>query len=232
VSHPGRPLVGYGRDPQIFVWAFAWWPHAIGSWQNPIVSHVIYAPHGIDLAEYPVGDGRGGYALFLGRMAPAKGVDVAARVARRAGVRLVIAARCGAAEELDYFHDQVEPLLGGGVDFVEEVGGADKLALLGGATCLLNPIAWPEPFGLVMLEALACGTPVVATRRGAAPEIVEDGVSGYLRDDEEGLLAALEGVGRLERAACRERAARFSLEAMVEGHLAVYREVLSGLRAG
>ena len=115
--------------------------------------------HGVDVERFPVGSGRGGYALFLGRVHPDKGVHVAVRVARAAGVRLKIAAKMNEIHELRHFQQQVAPLLGGGVEFVGEVGGADKLSLLADATCLLNPIGWPEPFGMVMIEALACGTP-------------------------------------------------------------------------
>ncbi len=179
--------------------------------------------HGVDLRRVPVGTGSGGYALFLGRMSPDKGVDTAVRVARRAGMPLRIAAKCAEPAELAYFHERVEPLLGGDIEFVGEVGGAEKLALLGGATCLLNPIAWPEPFGMVMIEALAAGTPVVATPCGSAPELVDDGVTGFVRADEAGLAAALGAVAGLDRSACRKAAEeRFSAERMVADHLAVY----------
>src|SRR5579875_2051460 len=140
-------------------------------------------------------------------MVPEKGVHVAARVARAAGTPLVIAAKMSEPAEIDYFHQQVEPLLGGGVEYVGEVGGADKLELLADAVCLLNPIAWPEPFGMVMVEAAACGTPVVATPAGAAPEIVIDELSGFICADEPSLIEALNRVGDLERDLCRQMVA-------------------------
>ncbi len=182
--------------------------------------------HGVDVGRVPVGSGSGDYALFLGRMSPDKGVDAAVRVARAAGMPLRIAAKCAEPAELAYFHERVEPLLGGDVVFVGEVDGAEKLALLGEATCLLNPIAWPEPFGMVMIEALAAGTPVVATPCGAAPELVADGVTGFVRADEAGLAAALRAVAGLDRSACRSAAEEhFSAERMVADHLAVYEAV-------
>jgi len=136
--------------------------------------------HGLDPKRFTVGPGTGGYGLFLGRMTPDKGLHTAARVARAAGMPLRIAAKMSETAERDYFSERVKPLLGADIEYLGEVGGADKLQLLGEATCLLNPIAWPEPFGMVMIEALASGTPVVTTISGAAPEIVTDGVTGYL----------------------------------------------------
>ena len=187
--------------------------------------------HGVDVDAFPLGDGDGGYALFLGRMSPDKGVDVAARVARAAGVPLKIAAKMAEPPEAAYFRDRVEPLLGEGVEYVGEVGFAAKLELLAGASCLLNPIQWPEPFGMVMIEALACGTPVVATPQGSVPEIVDDGVTGFIRAREDGLAEALRRVGELDRTVCREVAAeRFSAHRMVSDHLELYRAVAGGLR--
>jgi glycosyltransferase involved in cell wall biosynthesis len=179
--------------------------------------------HGVDLDAFPVGSGRGGYALFLGRMNPDKGVDTAVRVARSAAIPLRIAAKMRERAEHDYFEGCVRPLLGGDIEYVGEVGADDKRALLADATCLLNPIAWPEPFGMVMIEALASGTPVVATPCGAAPEIVDDGVTGFLRSGEGALAEALGRVATLDRSACRAAAeARFSVERSAKAHVAVY----------
>jgi glycosyltransferase involved in cell wall biosynthesis len=189
------------------------------------VAAVIH--HGVDLDRFPAGAGDGGYALFLGRMNPDKGVDTAARVARSAGVPLRIAAKMREPAERDYFDQRVRPLLGGDIEYVGEVGGADKLELLAGAVCLLNPIAWPEPFGMVMIEALACGTPVVATPCGAAPEIVDDGVTGYLRPDQAALAAVLAQAAELDRDACRRAVKeRFSAVRLVEDHLALYQRAV------
>lgn len=185
------------------------------------VAAVIH--HGVDLEHYSLGPGGGGYALFLGRMNPDKGVDHAIRVAKKAGMPLRIAAKMREPEERAYYDAAVAPLLGDGVDYIGEVGGAEKLELLRNATCLLNPIAWAEPFGMVMIEALATGTPVVATPHGSAPEIVDDGLTGFLRSDDDGLVAALGAVADLDRAGCRRAAEkRFSIQRMAEEHVAFY----------
>ncbi|MGI8661933.1 MAG: glycosyltransferase family 4 protein [Acidimicrobiales bacterium] len=190
------------------------------------VAAVIH--HGIDVDAVPFGAGDGGYALSLGRMCEDKGVHVAARIARDVGMPLLIAAKLRDPKEHIYFNEQVAPLLGGGVEFVGEVGGAAKTRLLAGAGCLLNPLSWPEPFGMVMIEALACGTPVVSTPVGSVPEIVDDGITGFLRATEDELAAALLKVDDLDRAACRSAAReRFSTDRMVAAHVALYESIIT-----
>jgi glycosyltransferase involved in cell wall biosynthesis len=189
------------------------------------VRHVIH--HGLDTDAVPVGAGRSGYAVFLGRMDPSKGVDRAIDVARRAQMPLKIAAKMREADEIEYFEHCVKPLLGPAVEYVGEIGPEDKYALLGGATCLLNPIAWAEPFGMVMIEALACGTPVVATPHGAVPELIDDGVTGYVRHDRRGLVRALRDVADLDRGKCRIVAEqRFSMQRMAADHAEAYRALV------
>jgi glycosyltransferase involved in cell wall biosynthesis len=186
----------------------------------PIAAVIL---HGIDTGRVPVGAGDGGYVAFLGRMAPEKGVHVAIEAAQRAGVPLRIAAKCREPLEQEYFDAAVRPWLGPGVEFLGEVGEADKHALLGGALALVNPIAWPEPYGLVMAEALACGTPVIARPHGAAPELVRDGVTGFVCDDVEAVAAAIGAAATLSRAACRHDAeVRLSADRMVADHEALY----------
>ncbi|HEX2075905.1 MAG TPA: glycosyltransferase family 4 protein [Geodermatophilus sp.] len=188
--------------------------------------------HGLDVDAVPVGPGSGGYVCFLGRMSPDKGVREAILIARSAGMPLKIAARIRPGSEQQYFEECIRPLLGGEVEFLGEAGAAAKYELLGDAVALLNPIRWCEPFGLVMIESLAAGTPVVATPRGSAPEIVEDGVTGFLRELAH-LPDALLRVAELDRAACRAAAeTRFSAERMVAEHLALYREVVAGREQG
>jgi glycosyltransferase involved in cell wall biosynthesis len=185
--------------------------------------------HGVDPGEFPVGRGDGGYFMYLGRMAEDKGVRAAALVARRAGVPLMIAAKNREPAEREYFEREVRPLLGEGVVYLGEIGGAEKLELLGGARALLNPIEWPEPFGLVMIEALACGTPVLAFPNGSAPEIVEPGVTGFLCRDASELEAALGRVDELDRGACRRAVERsFSATRMVQEHLDLFTRLLAG----
>jgi len=201
--------------------------HASTAVDTPIAA-VIH--HGLEVDQFALGGG-GEHAVFLGRMHPDKGVDAACRIARAAGVPLVIAAKMSEAHEVAYFDDAVVPLLGGDIQYIGEVDVSEKSALLGGASCLLNPIRWPEPFGMVMIEALACGTPVVARRCGSIPEIVEHGVTGFVGDDDEELVAGLSRVAELDRGACRRAAElRFSAARFVEDHLALYARVALGHR--
>lgn len=191
------------------------------------VARVIH--HGIDPDAFPFGAGDGGYLLFLGRMSPDKGVDRAICVARAAGRPLLIAAKMREAAEVAYFEEQVEPMLGGDVEYLGEVDAAGRLALLQGARALVNPIQWPEPFGLVMIEALATGTPVISSPRGAAPEIVEDGRTGFLCAGVDEMVRAVGRVDSLRRLDCRHAAvARFSTGRMVRDHIAFYSDVLAG----
>jgi glycosyltransferase involved in cell wall biosynthesis len=166
-------------------------------------------------------------------MHPDKGVDVAARVARAAGLPLRIAAKMREPAEREWFETAVKPLLGEDVTYVGEAGRAEALALLQGASALLNPIQWCEPFGLVMVEALAAGTPVLAFPNGAAPEIIEDGVTGYLCSDEHEMVARVPDTLTLDRGACREAVlSRFSTARMVEDHLAMYELAIRSLEQG
>jgi glycosyltransferase involved in cell wall biosynthesis len=183
--------------------------------------------HGLDVASFPPGEGRGGYVLFLGRMSPEKGAHRAIAVARAAGRPIVLAAKMWEPAEHRYFTEVVEPLLGEDAVYIGEVGGQHKLELLGAAEALVNPIRWPEPFGLVMIEALACGTPVLAFPEGAAPEIVDHGRTGFLCTDENEMASMVDHVRDLDRRACRNAVAtRFSASRMVEDHLALYRRLL------
>ena len=203
--------------------------HASTAKDTPIAA-VIH--HGLDVEPIEPGAG-GGPAVFLGRMHPDKAVHIAARIARRAGMPLRIAAKMSEPHEEAYFKDKVEPELGGDVEYIGEVGGQDKIELLQSATCMLNPIAWHEPFGMVMIEAMACGTPVVGTPMGSAPELVDDGVTGFLRDNEEDLAEALSRVDELDRATCRRIAEeRFSIERMTRDHLEFYESVIANHRRG
>jgi glycosyltransferase involved in cell wall biosynthesis len=199
--------------------------HHQASTAGPVpIARVIH--HGVDLDRFPFGEGDGGYALFLGRMTPEKGVHTAVRVARAAGIPLRIAGKMHEAAEHAYFAERVKPLLGGDVEYIGEVGGDVKLRLLSGAACLLNPIEWPEPFGMVMIEALACGTPVIATPRGAAQEIVNEGVTGFLAEDIDALASAIARVGDVDRHACRRAAQeRFSMTRFAEDHLKLYEQM-------
>jgi len=183
--------------------------------------------HGIDPASFPVGLGDGGYVAFVGRMSSCKGVDIAARAARAAGVPLLIAAKMREPDEVAYFDRAVRPLLGHDVEYLGELGAVDKLELLCGARALVNPVRWHEPFGMVMIEALACGTPVIASPHGSAPEIVDAGRTGFLAATPSALVSALQLTDSLDRLACRQSVEQhFSTERMVADHLALYHRVL------
>ncbi len=182
--------------------------------------------HGLPTGLLPFQPKPGGYLAFLGRISPEKRPDRAIRIARRAGMPLRIAAKI---ENLDraYYDSVVKPLLDGNdVEFVGEIGERDKAQFLGNAAALLFPIDWPEPFGLVMIESLACGTPVIAFPGGSVPEIVADGVTGYLVNSEEEAVAALARLDRIDRSACRrDFEERFSARRMARDYLRLYREV-------
>jgi glycosyltransferase involved in cell wall biosynthesis len=188
--------------------------------------------HGVEPEVFPVGDGAGGYLCWLGRMASYKGAREAVEIARRAGTPLLLAGKIEHEDEIEYFRDQVEPLLGGNIEYVGEISPGERAAFLGDAVALLNPITWSEPFGLSMVEALACGTPVVAFPRGSVPEIVDDGVTGLLCRDADDMVERLPEVGSLDRAACRKAVEeRFSADRMVDEHVALYRALLEARRS-
>lgn len=188
--------------------------------------------HGIDLEELTFNGEPDDYLVFLGRMSPEKGLDTAIRVAQRAGRRLKIAARppleFGDSPDIrrdrEYFTRCVQPLLDTpGVELLGELGGQARNDLLRNAAGLLFPIRWPEPFGLVMVEALACGTPVLACERGSVPEIISDGDTGFVCTDEDGLVDAVGRLGEIDRRLCRIGVeVRFSPARMAEDYERIY----------
>ena len=183
--------------------------------------------HGLDVEQYPYEPKSSSYLLFLGRMHPDKGLHDAIAAARRAKVPLVIAAKMRDRLEHEYFTSEVRPHLGPNVEYVGEASLGRKVELLRHARALVFPVQWAEPFGLVMIEALACGTPVLAYPNGAVPEVVEHGVTGFLVRDIDGLVGAISRVGDLDRAGCRASVEhRFSAIHMVENHLRYFSEVV------
>jgi glycosyltransferase involved in cell wall biosynthesis len=186
----------------------------------------------VDIAALPPsdGDGKEGYLLCLARVSPEKGQHVAIDVAAQTGCPLVLAGKVQENPEGEqYYEEYVRPAVErGAVNYIENVGGAEKAALIANARALIAPLQWDEPFGLMMAEALAAGTPVIATPRGAAPEIVEDGVTGFLADDVDGLADAVRHADEIDPAACTARAvAMFSEDAMTDGYIDIYRRVLA-----
>ena len=183
--------------------------------------------HGIDLDAFTVGNGGGGYLLFLGRIHPDKGAHTAIDVARRAGMPLVMA---GIVQDEGYFHELVEPHIDGErVRFLGPVGPAERDRLLGGAAALLHLIAFEEPFGLSVVESLATGTPVIATPLGSLPELVRHGTTGFLVNGVDDAVAAVGAILTLDRSACRHDAeTRFSDDRMVDDYEALFRRVVNG----
>ena len=188
--------------------------------------------HGLPLDLHRCGDGGGGYLAFLGRISPEKGVSEAIAIARQTGMPLQIAAKIDPNVDGDraYFEYVVRPALNdAAIEFVGEIGEADKGPFLGDAMALLFPISWPEPFGLVMIEAMATGTPVIAFSRGSVPEVIENGATGFIVDDVAGAAAAVSKAGALSRSAIRRRfEVRFSAERMARDYLALYERILAG----
>ena len=168
----------------------------------------------------------GKYLAFVGRVSPEKQLHTAISIAHRAGVPLKIAAKIDKRDK-DYYEQVVRPLLAGtDVEFLGEIGSRDKDELLGNALGLLLPINWPEPFGLVMIEAIACGTPVIAFNRGSVPEVLDNGVTGYIVDNEDQAVQAVQRLGRLNRRQCRRAfEQRFSAARMAADYLAVYQRL-------
>jgi glycosyltransferase involved in cell wall biosynthesis len=179
--------------------------------------------HGLPETLLGEGSGSGGYLAFLGRISPEKDPVAAIRIAKRSGIPLKIAAKVDRVDEA-YFQEVVEPLLDDPlVEFIGEIDEQRKSAFLGGARALLFPIDWPEPFGLVMIEAMACGTPVIAFDRASVPEIVENGVTGFIVRDETGAMMALEQLESLDRRNIRRRfEQRFTSRRMARDYLALY----------
>lgn len=168
------------------------------------------------------------YFAFLGRIAPEKRVDRAIYIAQHCGVPLKIAAKVDKADH-EYFDEQIFPLIKSAtnVEYIGEISDKEKSDYLSGAIALLVPLDWPEPFGLVMIEAMACGTPVIAFNRGSVPEIVEDGVTGFIVEDENGAIGAVDRLDQLSRATIRkEFERRFTARRMAQDYLSVYRNLI------
>jgi glycosyltransferase involved in cell wall biosynthesis len=212
-GYPDVPLVSISDRQRAPFGDTVWW------------AGTVY--HGIPTAAYPFFATPGEYLAFVGRVSPEKGLAVAIRVAERAGLPLRIGAKVDAVDQ-PYFDAVIRPLLESPmVEFLGELDEASKVDVVGHARALLFPIDWPEPFGLVMIESMACGTPVIARPCGAVPEVVVDGVTGLLGSRLEDLVQAAVSVDRLDRRACRAHVeAKFSVGAMADRYDAVYRQLL------
>ena len=209
---PMMPLVSISNAQRVSVpWA---------TWHGTVY-------HGLPEGLYAQGRGDGGYLAFIGRISPEKGLDKAIKIAHKAGIPLRIAAKVDKAD-LDYYNSKIKRLLKtAGVEFIGEIGEREKGQFLGRALALLFPIDWPEPFGLVMIEAMANGTPVVAFRRGSVPEIIDTGVTGFIVDSVDEAVAAVPRSVALDRRTIRHRfEERFSAERMARDYVERYRDVL------
>ena len=191
--------------------------------------------HGLDPRQHPLGAGDGGYAAFLGRLSPCKGPDVAVAAAAAAGVPLRLAGLVHAVDAAPEWEAELERALRRhpAARHVGPVEGEAKMRLLGGARALLMPLRWEEPFGLVMIEAMLCGTPVIAFPRGAAPEVIDEGLTGFLVRDQHEMAGALAQLDGFDRRACQRRArARFAARRMVRDYERVYATAIAAARLG
>jgi len=193
----------------------------------PHANFVATIQHGIPADLHRPSFEQGRYLAFLGRISPEKRPDRAIRIARAAGIPLKIAAKIDRVDE-DYFRSEILPLIDDpAVEFIGEINEHEKTQFLGGAAALLFPVDWPEPFGLVMIEAMACGTPVLAFRCGSVPEVIEDGVTGKVVDTEEEAIAALPAILSYDRRAVRQRfEVGFTATRMADDYVSTYRHLL------
>jgi glycosyltransferase involved in cell wall biosynthesis len=194
--------------------------------RSPDLDYLATVHHGIDLTGLPVSLDAGDDLILFGRIHPDKGTDLAVEIARRAGRRLII---CGIVQDREFFASRVEPLIDGDrVVYLGSVGPADRGRILGSGAALLHPIRFAEPFGLSVVESMACGTPVIAYRKGSMPEVVDEGVTGRLVANEDEAVAAVASIGGIDRRACARRAReRFSADRMVDDYLTIYRKIVS-----
>ncbi|MGF6367591.1 glycosyltransferase involved in cell wall biosynthesis [Paraburkholderia sp. RAU6.4a] len=213
----------FARVPVVSISVSQRRPVSWANWQGTV-------HHGLPLDQFEFQPMAGSYLLFLGRMMPEKRPDLAIEIARRSGLPLKIAAKIHPGER-DYFRERIDPLLrrsGAFTEYLGEVGGLARRQLIENARALLLPIEWDEPFGMVMIEAMACGTPVIAFRRGAVPELIEDGVSGLIVDNVDEAVQAVARIDSIERGACRrafER--RFTAARMTDDYLTIYDALLA-----
>jgi glycosyltransferase involved in cell wall biosynthesis len=194
--------------------------------KSPELDYIATIHHGIDVTQFPFSGAKGKYLLFFGRIHPHKGVYEAIQVAKRAGIKLVIA---GIIQDQRYFATRVEPHIDGtSVEYLGSVGPDRRAEVLGGAIALLHLISFDEPFGLSLVESMACGTPVIAFRRGSMPEIIRDGETGYIVEGIDGAVNAVATITSINRSGCRaDVEERFTSTRMARDYVRVYQEILN-----
>jgi glycosyltransferase involved in cell wall biosynthesis len=195
-------------------------PLAFANWQRTIY-------HGLPRELYPFHEKPEPYLAFLGRISPEKGLDQAIEIAKKSNMALRIAAKVDEVD-IDYFIRSAQPIMNDPmIEFIGEIGEKDKAEFLGNATALIFPIVWPEPFGLVMIESMSCGTPVIAYGNGSVPEIIKNGVNGYIVENQEQAVAAVQKIPELDRKQCRDDfIERFSVERMASDYVELYEHIL------
>lgn len=194
--------------------------------KSPQLHYAATIHHGIDITQFPFTSTRGNYLLFFGRIHPHKGALEAIQVAKRVGIKLVLA---GIIQDQDYFATKVEPYIDGTtVEYIGSVGPDQRAKVLGGALALLHLISFDEPFGLSLVESMACGTPVIAFGRGSMPELIRPGITGYIVDDVDGAISAVAKIDAIDRSACRSDVEeRFTSTRMARDYLRVYESILT-----
>jgi glycosyltransferase involved in cell wall biosynthesis len=198
---------------------------------RPNLNWIANCPNALDFSVYPCKPHRGEYLLFLGRLSPDKGAHRAVAVAMETGLPLKLAGKLQETKEREYFHELVEPHLVDGIEYLGEVTHGEKVELLQNARATLFPIEWEEPFGLVMIESMACGTPVIATRWGAVPEVIVDGRSGIIVDNYRQMAGALDRADELDPLELRRYVEEeFSPERMVRDYVAAYEAAIASTR--
>lgn len=185
-------------------------------------------PNAIKISDYPFSESGGDYLLFVGRMSEEKGAHIAVSVAKKLGKKLIMIGKCSEDHEQDYFNSKVRPNMTKNTEFYGEVDQATKLELYRSAECLLFPVQWPEPFGLVMIESMACGTPVVAINNGAVPEVVKHNHTGYIVDNEMEMVEAAKSIDKIDRANCRDLVIQeYNEELFIDRHERAYKAAIA-----
>ncbi len=192
----------------------------------PNLNHAGTVYNGLPMEHYPFGEAMGEYLLFVGRISQEKGVHHAIEVAQQLDLPLIIAAKVDKAD-VSYFREYIEPQLSERITWIGEVDEAERNRLMAGARCFLHPVTWREPFGLTLIEAMACGCPVVAFNLGSIPEVVNTGVTGYVVHDVDTMIEAVQNIGAIDRKACRTHAlTNFSAQKMTDNYEAVFKKIL------